>query len=53
CYDTDRVPLYICLAISNKSVLPCKIRVHPPVLCSVTFGGREIACEGHYNLLPF
>ncbi len=53
CHDTDGAPIYIGSAIFNKSVHPCKIRPHPPVICSVPFGGREIAHEGRYDLLPF
>ena len=53
--DSDgRSPVFIGSALMQDSVHPCKIvpsfRNEP---CRVSYGGREIAHEGRYDLLPF
>jgi len=53
--DSDgKWPVFIGSALMQDSVHPCKIvpslQDHP---CLVSLGGREIAHEGRYDLLPF
>jgi len=53
--DSDgKSPVFIGSALMQDSVHPCKIV--PKIQnepCRVAYGGREIAHEGRYDLLPF
>jgi hypothetical protein len=53
--DSDgRSPVFIGSALMQDSVHPCKIV--PSIQnepCRVSYGGREVAHEGRYDLLPF